>query len=291
MSRTETEANYAARVARVIDYIQQKLDCELTVDELSRVAGFSKFHFHRQFSAYVGTTVSRVIVLMRLKQASYQLAFDQERRVIDIALDAGFSGPEAFARAFKREQGQTPSDFRKAPKWEAWLQACEFPRIERSSVLDVRVEMVDEERIAVLEHRGSPRKIMESVSRFIEWRKQSGLSPNATSKTFGIPHSDPEQTPPDEFRFDICGSIDSEIPDNAQGVIEKLIPGGRCAIVRHVGSTDETGSVVRSMYADWLPSSGEELREHPVYFHYVKRMPTVSEHEQVTDIYLPLREK
>jgi AraC family transcriptional regulator len=72
-------------------------------------------------------------------------------------------------------------------------------------------------------------------------------------------------------------------------VIEKLIPAGRCAVVTHFGSTDMIGKTVHPLYAEWLPSSGEELRDFPCFFHYIQRMPTVSEQEQVTDVYLPLR--
>ena len=43
------------------------------------------------------------------------------------------------------------------------------------------------------------------------------LSPIKTSETFGIPHLDPEITPDEEFQFDICGSHQSEVPENDYG--------------------------------------------------------------------------
>lgn len=144
-------------------------------------------------------------------------------------------------------------------------------------------------RVAVLEHCGPPATLMRSVQRFIEWRKSCDASPARTSKTLGVAFSDPESIDPSEFRFDICASLEGELPANDHGVIEKTIPGGRCAVARHVGSTDTIGKTVRALYADWLPGSGEELRDFPVFFHYIARMPEVSEHEQITDVHLPLR--
>jgi len=91
------------------------------------------------------------------------------------------------------------------------------------------------------------------------------------------------------FRFDICGTVTAGVSSNAFGVDEKTIPAGRCAVARHQGSTDLIGNTVRALFVDWLPGSGEALRDFPIYFHYIKRMPTVSEHEQITDVYLPLR--
>ena len=93
-------AAYARRFDKVFDYIDRHLDEALSVERLSRVANFSKFHFHRQFSDYAGISVTRYVQLTRLKRASYQLVFTR-RRIIDIALEAGFENPESFARAFK----------------------------------------------------------------------------------------------------------------------------------------------------------------------------------------------
>jgi AraC family transcriptional regulator len=46
---------------------------------------------------------------------------------------------------------------------------------------------------------------------------------------------------------------------------------------------------VRTLYATWLPQSAEQPRDFPCFVHYVERMPSVAEHEQVSDVYLPLR--
>jgi AraC family transcriptional regulator len=45
---------------------------------------------------------------------------------------------------------------------------------------------------------------------------------------------------------------------------------------------------VHYLYGQWLPSSGEELRDFPCFFHYINLFPEVPEHELITDIYLPL---
>lgn len=125
--------------------------------------------------------------------------------------------------------------------------------------------------------------------KFIEWRKQSGLSPVKLSKTFGIAYDDPKQTAPEKYRFDICGSVTSEIPENPQGVKNGVIPGGRCAVVRHLGSHDRLDESAYYLYRQWLPESGEELRDSPIFFHNLNLMPDTVENDLITDIYLPLR--
>src|SRR5690606_32956469 len=87
---------------KVLDYIHAHLDEELSVDTLSRIAHFSRFHFHRQFSDYTGITVTRLVQMLRLRRASLQLVFNKRARITDIAFQAGFANAESFSRAFRR---------------------------------------------------------------------------------------------------------------------------------------------------------------------------------------------
>ena len=286
---TSREDLYAERFNKVFDFIDRHLDQPLSVEQLSRVAHFSKFHFHRQFSDYCSISVMRYIQLMRLKRASYRLAFNTLERITDIALDAGFENPESFSRAFRNTFGQSPSEFRQQPKWQPWNERYRFPAKDRSKPMEVKIWKFEHTPIAVLEHRGSPDLVNDSVRIFIDWRKTSGLSPVQTSDTFGIVYNNPDTTAPEDFRFDICGSVTKTVPANPQGVANKTIPGGRCAVVRHRGSHDRIGEAVYYLYRDWLPSSGEELRDFPLFFHYLNLMPETPEHELLTDVCLPLK--
>jgi len=282
---------YAERIRRVCEYIYQHLDDELSLDQLSRVAHFSKYHFHRQFAEYVGISVARFIQLMRLKRASYRLAFDKDDKIIEIALDAKFENPESFSRAFKNAFGQTPTQFRTKPEWPLWHSKYQFTHLpeQDTAIMDVSIVEFKHTKVALLQHRAAPDRVYESVGKFIEWRKQSGLSPVASSQTYGIIYDDPEVKTGDDFRFDICGSVDRDVPDNPQGVISSQIDGGRHALLRHLGSHSNIGDKVRYLYRYWLPESGEELRDAPCFFHYLNLISQVEEHELITDIYLPLK--
>jgi AraC family transcriptional regulator len=73
--------NYHARMQRVLDHVDQHLDGDLDLDALSRVAAFSKFHFHRQFTATFGLSVHRYVQLARMKRASHRLAANDTQSV------------------------------------------------------------------------------------------------------------------------------------------------------------------------------------------------------------------
>ncbi len=155
--------------------------------------------------------------------------------------------------------------------------------------MDVNIVDFAEQPIAYIEHRGNPQRVFETAARFIEWRKSTGLSPIKTSKTFGIPYGDPNQTREEEFRFDICGSHSGEVPDNPFSVKAGAIPAGRCAMVLHKGSHDTIGTTIYQLYQQWLPKSGEELREFPVFFSYLDFVHEVDECELLTEVYLPIK--
>jgi AraC family transcriptional regulator len=124
MTHERLDTAYARRIERTIEYICAHLGEDLNLDRLSAVAGFSKFHFHRQFSAFTGFSVAQYVRLVRLKRAAYQLAFDPGRSIIEIAFDAGFSAPESFSRAFKDVQGQSPTEFRRSRAKETHVTAA-----------------------------------------------------------------------------------------------------------------------------------------------------------------------
>lgn len=153
---------------------------------------------------------------------------------------------------------------------------------------DVKITQFAATRVAVLEHRGAPALIEDSVRRFIAWRKEVGLPP-WLSATFNILYDDPGTTRPEQFRLGLCAATEREIAANAAGIVAMTIPGGRCAVLRHVGSNDALGRAATYLRAEWLPGSGEQPRDFPLYVQRLTLLPEVPEHEAVADIFLPLR--
>ena len=294
MNTRVTDA-YLARFQKVLAYIDANLSEDLTVARLSDVAAFSKHHFLRQFSELFGIGVYKYVQLCRLKRASYRLAFRDDQAITDIALDSGYDNAESFSRAFKQSAGQTPSAFRQQPQWEPWRHTyaplttlrTRYMHIEPSN-RDIHIDHFPETRVAVLEHRGDPNRVGDSIRTFIAWRKQHHLHPSRHA-TFNIFYDDPYQVAPADYRLDLCVAVDREPEDEASGIVAKTIPAGRCAVLRHVGSDDHLHAAIAYMYAQWLPHSGEEPRDFPLFVRRVRFYPDVPEHEAVVDIFLPLK--
>ena len=140
----------------------------------------------------------------------------------------------------------------------------------------------------MLVHRGDPRNLGDSIRKFIEWRRENGLHPRH-SATFNILYDDPAETPPEQFRFGLCAATDRPIAPNEAGVISETIPGGRCAVLRHIGTDDTLADTFACLYREWLPGSGEELRDYPLFLQRLSVFPDVPDHEAGLDMYLPLK--
>jgi len=141
--------------------------------------------------------------------------------------------------------------------------------------------------LAVLAHRGDPALIGETIRRFVAWRIAAGLM-RQLSATFNILHADPETTAPEHYRVDVCAATDRPVAPNDQGITAGHIPGGRCAVLRVTGTCTALRPAWNFLYADWLPRSGEVLRDFPMFQQLVRFFPDVQEQDAVTDLFLPL---
>lgn len=103
--------DYLAQLQRSVDFIETHLDDELSIGDVARAAGISRWHYQRIFRAMTGETVKAYIRARRLSRSLHRLRHT-ELRVLDIAIMAGFASQEAFARAFKKAFGVTPSHYR-----------------------------------------------------------------------------------------------------------------------------------------------------------------------------------
>lgn len=288
--------NYNTRMQRVLDHVDQHLDGDLDLETVSRVAAFSKFHFHRQFMATFGLSVHRYVQLARLKRASHQLAAKDARSVTEIALEAGYDAPDAFARAFRRRFGQSPSSFRKSPDWAPWLAAFGPLDNARSKLMqityepsDVMIRDVPPTPVAVLEHRGDRANLGATIETFIAWRKAAGMSPQ-TNSTFNVFRSERTPENPDDYATDLCIGTDRPIAPDDPVMKAGVIPGGRCAVLRVFHDTHNLEQPALYLYRDWLPASGEEARDFPIYCQrHFSFPPNAQVHEVVVELFLPLK--
>lgn len=100
------------RLARVIDFIESRLDEEISLADMATVAGLSAFHFSRVFKMATGETPYHFLGSRRLGRAR-SLLLNSELPLAELALSCGFASQSHFTAAFTKAMGMPPGRYRK----------------------------------------------------------------------------------------------------------------------------------------------------------------------------------
>ncbi|MBU0638126.1 MAG: AraC family transcriptional regulator [Planctomycetes bacterium] len=297
--KTNTQRDYEERILKILVHIQSHLDEALDLVQLADLAHFSPFHFHRVFRGMVGEAVMEHVRRLRLERAAHQLKSGTQP-VTQIAFGAGYETHEAFTRAFRALFAEPPSRFRElhsrwpvqpAPSgvhYAADGQIARFePRQAEGESMDARIEKLDPLRVAFMRHTGPYHEVGPVWERFCGWAGMRGLFGPKT-KMFGLCHDDPEVTPPDKIRYDVCLVVDESFqPEGDVGVQE--VGGGDYAVTTHCGPYAGLASTYATLMGQWLPAQGREPSSGPSLEMYQNNPQTTAPQDLRTDIYVPLR--
>jgi len=144
----------ADRLREILDLVEASLDePELTGSDLAGRAFLSRFHFDRLVSSALGEPPGAFRRRILLERSAHRLANGRES-VLEIALTAGYGGPEAFAHAFARAYGVPPSAYRSAPRPDYRLPTANgihflppggirLPATRRSDAMTTLTKMLD----------------------------------------------------------------------------------------------------------------------------------------------------
>lgn len=99
------------QVRRVTEYLQERLDEEVRLDDLAKLAGLSRFYFCAAFRRSTGLTPHQWLLTQRMARARALMA-DPSIPLIQVALAVGYQTPSAFAAAFRRSEGMSPTEYR-----------------------------------------------------------------------------------------------------------------------------------------------------------------------------------
>jgi len=114
--KRSTKIELYKRLSIARDYIQAHFSEDVNLNELSKVACLSPYHFHRAFKHTFGITPKKFVTGLRIEKAKW-LLLNRSYSVQSICNDVGFKDVSSFTRLFTSYTGQTPSAFRNESKY------------------------------------------------------------------------------------------------------------------------------------------------------------------------------
>lgn len=328
MTREEyLRREYAGRMNKAMDYAYANLGRDFELSDLADAACFSRYHFHRMFSAFTGETPGEFLRRIRLAKAAGLLRDDPRRDVTAVAMDAGFSSPSVFSRAFKERFGVSPSAFRDADEagLAAILKAAGLARSKPSQTpgkrgqaggngrhapgglapydepildgrrrndmtkLEYQVEVKDlpEMTVAYARHVGAYNLIGETFSRLYRWAGPRGLIRPETMH-LACYHDDPDLTPPDKLRSSACISVAAGTPTDGD-IGSMKVPGGLFAVGHFEIDQTQFGEAWNALMGEWLPSSGYQADDRMCYELYLNDHEKHPQRKFIVDICQPVK--
>jgi AraC family transcriptional regulator len=99
------------RLRRVLSFIAENHERDVSLEDLAGAAGMSTFHFAREFKRATGTTPHQHLTRFRVERAKALLA-EGRLPLAEVGLRAGFSHQSHFTRLFHKHTGTTPQSYR-----------------------------------------------------------------------------------------------------------------------------------------------------------------------------------
>jgi len=253
-------------LSNTISFIEGNLCESFGLEELSKIHGYSRSHFSRLFHVLTGIPLSRYIWCRRLQQAAYDL-IQTDRRMLDLALAYQFSSQESFSRAFTREFGLAPGQYRKNGLERILQLPIDVSQIviQGGKKMKAEVKVLDSWKVMGIFYEGTNenqelKEIWAELGRRIaEIPHQKG-----DGNWYGLCESLEEDVKDldlinkaYEFKY-LAGVEVTAVDAVPEGMTVWEIPKQEYAIFPHCGDVEKMGETYQAIYASWLPESGYE---------------------------------
>lgn len=131
------------RVRYLAERIEGGFSEKLLLGDLAKELGVDLYYLSHFFREHFGLSFQEYLAKLRCEKARRELLLT-DRSLLDISLSCGFSSPKYFQRAFQKQYGATPKEYRRqAPRETGELPAA--------SVLTSQEFLSDQESLRVVQ--------------------------------------------------------------------------------------------------------------------------------------------
>lgn len=280
----------------VIDYIEEHLTEDLSLETIADYAGVSDYHFRKIFFYLAGMTLSEYIKNRRLAEANKDLLNGE--KVTDVAFKYGYQSVDGFTRAFKKWSGFLPSDVQKTRLSKSFPKLSFIITVKGGTSMEFRIEekpafnLVGVSKRVPLQFEGVNNEIVKlamsiTEEQRVEMRSLQNIEPkNIVNASYD---SDSNFLKEEGYLTHMIGVLTTkeEISDQ----LEKVpVPACTWAVFPNEGPFPSTlQETMAKTYSEWLPSSDYELINVPT-FSFTKMDPNKKDYAY-SEIWIPVRKK
>ncbi|WP_425449769.1 AraC family transcriptional regulator [Dethiothermospora halolimnae] len=306
---------YISRINKVQDYIENNISEEFSLFNLSRIANFSSYHFHRIFRTMTGETLFQYIQRVRLEKAGFLLLANKNISITQIALECGFSNQSSFAKAFKnyfnmsasklrtenypqkninsKEESNMGKVFSEIVCYNNVMRKRQYYERQKHINIPYTVEVADisEMKVAYIRHTGPYKKdamlFQKLFRKLYSWGDKRKLIDPRKTQWITIYHDTPDITDDDKLRISVCMTISEDVEGDGEVGILK-VQGGKYAIGHFKLNEDQYEDAWNAMYTKWLPKKGYQPDDRLAFELYLNDTEnTLDKH--IVDIYIPIK--
>jgi AraC family transcriptional regulator len=250
-------------IDRTVWYVESHLNRAVSLDDTAKIAGLSKFALTRAFLAATGNTVLAYARARRLSEAAKSLQKGAPC-ILDVALSVGYASHEAFSRAFRGQFGLTPVEARYGRRPISLTEAIDMSNDPTHPTLSPRFEDHKAFKVVGFNRRFSMQNTAGIPALWQSFGQHIGSIPGEVpGAAYGVCYNQ------DGGSFDyLCGVEVRSTSDTPQEFVALEVPPNRYAIFHHGGHVTDIHAIMRAIFSDWLPASGRQAAEAPVFERY-----------------------
>jgi len=272
------------RLAHAIRLMERSPAEPVRLEDVARYVDLSPFHFQRYFKDAMGESPAAYLRRVRLDRAALNLCMGEDR-VLDVALRAGYASHEAFVRAFHRQFGLVPTQYRVyARHASSTPQAGDYERAR-----EVRVR--ERPALALLGMRfyGPYANVPSHWQHFAKTLERAGIALDAV-QPIGIIQDNPEITDNQFIRYD-CAIADPGGEVRRSALTKLDFTAGTYVSLAHCSRYSEIFTTYRVLSLAWLPSvAAEFVADANGGYEFYRTPPWRNAGEALDlDVVLPLR--
>lgn len=279
-------------IGDAIQYVEDHITDELTVNMIANHVNISSFYFQKGFAMLCGFTVSEYIRNRRLALAGNDVATSDEK-IIDIALKYGYDSPDSFTKAFTRFHGVTPTAARKDKVLLKSFAPLKMKiSLEGGYLMDYKIEKKEAFTVIANAKTFAYEGAKEIIPQFWQEHYQAGKGKTVMGE-YGI--NIDEKMGNDTFEYLIADSYQTgaEVPE---GFVTRTIPEFTWAVFPCKGAMPNVLQDVNTkLFTEWLPA----LKEYEFAAGYciewyddpIKYVKGTQDENYYCEIWIPVKQK